>query len=169
MGTKNANESKLMLDVSLAHELKMAFRRNQWSSADIKSLSEKDTLSKVLNFLRDNQSQLKSMSVPIRKHKTECCENLDSVIVNKEDFSGEKHLMNESLRKDVRRVLSYLDETELLVVRYYFGINDDALSVREICDVLHLSEEEVLEIKEKALDHLRNSKICHCVLREYLQ
>ncbi|ETB63735.1 TPA: hypothetical protein DIC38_02935 [Candidatus Nomurabacteria bacterium] len=44
----------LMLDVSQAHELKMAFRRNGWTNGDIKTLSEGNILTSVLDVIRDN-------------------------------------------------------------------------------------------------------------------
>lgn len=45
-------QSDLMLDVSQAHELKMSFRRNGWTNAEIKTLSEKDLLADVLQVVR---------------------------------------------------------------------------------------------------------------------
>lgn len=50
-------QSNLMLDVSQAHELKMAFRRTGWTNAEIKTLSEKDFLSDVLKVIR-GQSEI---------------------------------------------------------------------------------------------------------------
>lgn len=46
----SANE--LMLDVSQAHELKLAFRRNGWTNADIKALSEGNFLADVLKLMK---------------------------------------------------------------------------------------------------------------------
>lgn len=46
----------LMLDVSQAHELKMAFRRNGWNNAQIKALSEReDILKDVLQVVKGFQ------------------------------------------------------------------------------------------------------------------
>lgn len=46
------SEKKLMLDVSQAHELKLAFRRNGWTNADIKALSEGKFLADVLKLMK---------------------------------------------------------------------------------------------------------------------
>ncbi|MEI7620668.1 MAG: hypothetical protein WCJ57_03830 [Candidatus Falkowbacteria bacterium] len=46
------SEKDLMLDVSQAVELKMAFRRHGWSNADIKKLSEGDILGEVLAVMK---------------------------------------------------------------------------------------------------------------------
>ncbi|MFZ4648250.1 MAG: hypothetical protein ACOYMB_01290 [Patescibacteria group bacterium] len=48
------SDNKLMLDVSQAHELKMAFRRNGWTNQDIKTLSEGSVLRRVLAFINGN-------------------------------------------------------------------------------------------------------------------
>lgn len=42
----------LMLDVSQAHELKLAFRRNGWKNSDIKALCEGDVLADVLKVIK---------------------------------------------------------------------------------------------------------------------
>lgn len=47
----SANDD-LMLDVSQAHELKMAFRRAGWSNKEIKTLSEGSVLSDVLKVIK---------------------------------------------------------------------------------------------------------------------
>lgn len=46
-----SKKNDLMLDVSQAAELKMAFRRNGWNNAQIKTLSEGDILAKVLQVI----------------------------------------------------------------------------------------------------------------------
>lgn len=55
----------LMLDVSQAAELKLAFRRNGWNNAQIKTLSEGDILAKVLQVIT-GQAEIKLISEPIR-------------------------------------------------------------------------------------------------------
>ena len=44
--------SDLKLDVDQAGELKAAFRRGKWTNAEIKSLCEGDTLTKVRSVIR---------------------------------------------------------------------------------------------------------------------
>lgn len=46
------SNNELMLDVSQAHELKLAFRRNGWTNADIKALSEGNFLANVLKLMK---------------------------------------------------------------------------------------------------------------------
>lgn len=47
-----STQNELMLDVSQAEELKFAFRRNNWTNANIKTLSEGDFLGKVLQVMQ---------------------------------------------------------------------------------------------------------------------
>lgn len=61
---KELTEKNLMLDVSQAHELKMSFRRNGWTNAEIKTLSEKDFLANVLKVIR-GQSEIKDKEYKI--------------------------------------------------------------------------------------------------------
>lgn len=54
----------LMLDVSQAAELKLAFRRNGWNNAQIKTLSEGDILAQVLQVIT-GQAEIKLIPEPI--------------------------------------------------------------------------------------------------------
>jgi molybdopterin converting factor small subunit len=63
--------SDLMLDVGLANELKLAFRRNNsgdrsWTSEKIKSLSEGDTLARVLDVL-DGRAEIRKINPSAEK------------------------------------------------------------------------------------------------------
>lgn len=60
----------LMLDVSQAAELKLAFRRNGWNNAQIKTLSEGDILAKVLQVIT-GQAEIKLIPEPIRNWREE--------------------------------------------------------------------------------------------------
>ena len=58
----------LMLDVSQAVELKLAFRRNGWNNAQIKTLSEGDILAKVLQVITGQaEINLIAKPMPIKK------------------------------------------------------------------------------------------------------
>jgi len=52
------SQNDLMLDVSQAAELKLAFRRNGWNNAEIKTLSEGDILAGVLKVIK-GQAEIK--------------------------------------------------------------------------------------------------------------
>jgi len=53
-----SSNNDLMLDVSQAAELKLAFRRNGWNNAEIKTLSEGNILANVLQVIK-GQAEIK--------------------------------------------------------------------------------------------------------------
>ncbi len=66
-------------------------------------------------------------------------------------------LMKESLLKEIERALSTLPEREAIIIKHFFGVNGEELSLREIGDKLGLTRERVRQLKERALRKLRKS------------
>lgn len=80
------------------------------------------------------------------------------VIENEDQPSPDSVLMSESLRSEIERVLSTLNERETEVLKLYFGINKDhALTLEEIGEMFNLTRERVRQIKEKAIRRLRHA------------
>lgn len=71
----------LMLDVSQAAELKLAFRRNGWNNAEIKTLSEGDLLADVLKVVK-GQAEIKTI-----EHLIDC----DAAPYTPPDWEVESH------------------------------------------------------------------------------
>jgi len=90
------------------------------------------------------------------------------VIENDEQPAPDSSLMNESLRSEIERVLSTLNERETEVLKLYFGIDKDhALTLEEIGEMFNLTRERVRQIKEKAIRRLRHASRSRN-LRSYL-
>jgi RNA polymerase primary sigma factor len=90
------------------------------------------------------------------------------VIENDDQPSPDALLMSESLRSEIERVLSTLNERETEVLKLYFGINKDhALTLEEIGEMFNLTRERVRQIKEKAIRRLRHASRSRN-LRSYL-
>jgi RNA polymerase primary sigma factor len=66
-------------------------------------------------------------------------------------------LLRESLLKEIERALSTLPEREAIIIKHFFGVNDEELSLREIGDKLGLTRERVRQLKERALRKLRKT------------
>lgn len=66
-------------------------------------------------------------------------------------------LIKESLLKEIERALSTLPERESVIIKHFFGVNDEELSLREIGDKLGLTRERVRQLKERALRKLRKT------------
>ncbi|MDP8238107.1 MAG: sigma-70 family RNA polymerase sigma factor [Candidatus Hatepunaea meridiana] len=89
------------------------------------------------------------------------------IIRNDMQPAPDTHLMDESLKLEVRRALSTLTKREAEVIRFYFGIGREQRTLEEIGVEFSLTRERVRQIKEKAirkLNHPTRSK----ALRAYL-
>jgi RNA polymerase primary sigma factor len=75
-----------------------------------------------------------------------------------ETLNPENLLFNESLSKEIERMLSVLTEREAIILNYFFGLNgNQPLSLDEIAEELGLTRERVRQVKEKALKRLKHS------------
>jgi RNA polymerase primary sigma factor len=83
--------------------------------------------------------------------------SLIDVLPDKNATEVDKELMEESLRKEVDRSLSTLTEREQLILRYFFGLGVQELSLEEIGELFSLTRERVRQIKEKAIRRLRQT------------
>lgn len=96
-------DTELMLDVGQANELKLAFRRADYTNADIKKLCEGDMLAKVLPVVRD-QAEVK-----VVKHLIDC--DADPFLPN--DWKKvEEHRKAGQLEWDPTKVKLYLSECQ---------------------------------------------------------
>ena len=66
-------------------------------------------------------------------------------------------LVLESLRQEINKALTWLNERERNVIEAFFGINQPELTLEEIGDKYHLTRERVRQIKEKAIRRLRTT------------
>ena len=80
------------------------------------------------------------------------------VLENNSEGTPDSELLHDSLREEVRRSLSTLNQKESDVISFYFGLNGGpALSLEEIGNKFNLTRERVRQIKEKAIRRLRHS------------
>lgn len=75
-------------------------------------------------------------------------------------------LILESLRREIDRVLTHLDNREREIVRMSFGINCTEMSLDEIAGKFDLTRERVRQIREKAIRKLKGP--CSHLLKNYL-
>lgn len=93
--------------------------------------------------------------------------SLLDVLVNDDSPDADDDLLNESLTKEIYRTLATLTERERDIVRYFFGIGCQEMTLEEIGEKFGLTRERVRQIKEKAIRRLRhNSK--SKILKTYL-
>jgi len=83
--------------------------------------------------------------------------NLLDVLINNDSPVADRTLLKESLCKEIERALSTLTERERDIVRLFFGINCQEMTLEEIGDRFGLTRERVRQIKEKAIRRLRHT------------
>ena len=83
--------------------------------------------------------------------------SLLDVLVNDDSPVADKTLINESLSTEVERALDTLTERERDIIRLFFGINCQEMTLEEIGEKFGLTRERVRQIKEKAIRRLRHS------------
>ena len=83
--------------------------------------------------------------------------SLLDVLPNNDSPNADSGLVNESLNKEIERALSTLTERERDIVKYFFGIGCQEMTLEEIGEKFNLTRERVRQIKEKAIRKLRNS------------
>ena len=93
--------------------------------------------------------------------------SLLDVLVNDDSPVADKTLINESLSTEVERALATLTERERDIIRLFFGINCQEMTLEEIGDKFGLTRERVRQIKEKAIRRLRQSNRSK-LLKSYL-
>ena len=93
--------------------------------------------------------------------------SLLDVLVNNDSPNADRGLINESLTREIERALTTLTERERDIVRYFFGIGIQEMTLEEIGEKFGLTRERVRQIKEKAIRRLRHSSRSK-LLKSYL-
>ena len=90
------------------------------------------------------------------------------LLANQDQLIPDGFLINQSLKIEISRVLEMLPEREGVILRYYYGlIGDYPLSVYEISNVLGITRERVRQLKDKAIQKLKDTD-ANQLLRNYL-
>ena len=93
--------------------------------------------------------------------------NLLDVLVNADSPNADRGLINESLATEVDRALDTLTDREKDIIKYFFGIGCQEMTLEEIGEKFGLTRERVRQIKEKAIRRLRHSSRSK-LLKSYL-
>ncbi len=89
------------------------------------------------------------------------------VLPNEQQPPPDSELIRESLRVEVQQVLTTLSQRESEVIKLYFGLEGQTLTLEEIGEKFNLTRERVRQIKEKAIRRLRHASRSKS-LRSYL-
>ena len=92
--------------------------------------------------------------------------SLLDVLTNDDSPMADAALNQESLSNEVERALRQLHEREREIIKMFFGIGCQEMTLEEIGDRFDLTRERVRQIKEKAIRHLKGQK--SKLLKSYL-
>lgn len=96
-----------------------------------------------------------SMDAPLRDEEGG---TMMDTLLNIDDPSPDKGLLNASLQKEIERSLSTLGEREADILKHYFGLSGVRQhTLEEIGEVFGLTRERVRQIKEKSIKKLKNT------------
>lgn len=93
--------------------------------------------------------------------------SLLDVLVNGDSPNADKTLINESLAREIERALATLTERESDIIKLFFGIQTQEMTLEEIGERFGLTRERVRQIKEKAIRRLRHTSRSK-LLKSYL-
>jgi len=93
--------------------------------------------------------------------------SLLDVLVNNDSPLADRSLVSESLSKEIDRALDQLQDREKDIIRMFFGIGMQEMTLEEIGDKFALTRERVRQIKEKAIRKLRTDGR-NSLLKSYL-
>jgi len=93
--------------------------------------------------------------------------SLLDVLVNNDSPNADRSLIMESLAKEIHRALTTLTERESDIIRLFFGIGCQEMTLEEIGERFGLTRERVRQIKEKAIRRLRHTSRSK-LLKSYL-
>jgi RNA polymerase primary sigma factor len=106
----------------------------------------------VREALKNNRRYV-SMDAPVSQDEEY---NLYDFFLSEDHNSPDKELLEDSLRKEIDRVLSLLTHRESDIIRLYFGLDGkQAFNLEEIAGKFNLTRERVRQIKEKAIKRLK--------------
>jgi len=93
--------------------------------------------------------------------------SLLDVLVNTDSQPADRSLINESLVREIERALATLTERERDIIKFFFGIGVQEMTLEEIGEKFGLTRERVRQIKEKAIRRLRHTSRSK-LLKSYL-
>ncbi len=134
---------------------KAEFEQEHHRAPNIKELAEiLDIPEKKLKESLNVRSRHVSVDAPFTNDEES---NLLDVIEDIDSPFADSNLINESLSNEIDRALTTLTMREKEIVKSFYGIQQDEMSLEEIGDKFGLTRERVRQIKEKAVRRLRHS------------
>ncbi len=141
------------------------FEQENERRPNVSEIAEKTDLSedKVEVALKSNTRHV-SVDAPFSDSDDN---SLLDVLVNDDAPMADRSLVIESLRDEIAAALNILNDREQKIIKSFYGIGCQEMTLEEIGHATGLTRERVRQIKEKAIRKLRNST-SNKLLKTYL-
>lgn len=122
-----------------------------------------EELEEILDINKDEinevvKSTLRHQSTDAPMSSDEDSGTLLDVLSEKGEVAAEENMLNESLKKEIKRILTILPARDADIIRRYFGLDGGVgLTLEEIGSQFGLTRERVRQIKERSLRRLRRA------------
>ena len=94
--------------------------------------------------------------------------SLLDVLINSNAPMADRGLVDESLKEEISQALLSLSERERNIIKAFYGIGQQEMTLEEIGMKYGLTRERVRQLKEKALRRLRDNSKKRDILKAYL-
>ena len=111
--------------------------------------------SKIPNIL-NSINQMVSVDNPIKNDEEG---TLVDIIPNKNSIDSDSKLMEESEKRAINRIINRLNPRDQDIIRMYFGIGTDAMTLDNIASKFGLTNERARQLKDNALKSLKGKHL----------
>ena len=111
--------------------------------------------SKIPNIL-NSINQMVSVDNPIKNDEEG---TLVDIIPNKNSIDSDSKLMEESEKRAINRIINRLNPRDQDIIRMYFGIGTDAMTLDNIASKFGLTNERARQLKDNALKALKGKHL----------
>jgi len=129
-----------------------------------KKLKRDPSVEDISEFLNIKKSEVEdyfkysSRHVSMDKPINEQGDNLYEIFENSSSDKPDEGLMSESVKHNIKIVLSTLSERETIILEKHFGLNGETpMSLEDIAEMMNLTKERIRQIKQKSLNRIKHS------------
>ncbi len=146
--------------VAMKFEQKFEREPNEAELAELMQVTEKDIAEMKKGSIRSV-----SMDAPLLENEDA---TMGDFMISDDGNFGDKQMNQESLKKEIKRILSHMNSKEREIISMFYGVNgEQQISLDEIGHRMQLTKERVRQLREKAIRKMRRSASSE-ILKAYL-
>ncbi len=159
------NNSYTRINKKLSQEYKDELTAQTVEDISQKMEMRKNDLAKLISISNGYTSLDQHLDTTEKKSTKQ----LKDVIKDNSETDPETAVLKQSLKKNIKNIISKLDQIETEVIKYRFGLdNYPPLTLQEIGKLKNVTKERIRQIEKKALSKLKKLKESNA-LSNYLQ